>query len=151
MLVKNIREEAGKTMKDFWRQLREKFQRATYGCYGPDELTNVLYIAGLVLVLVSLIPWFRLFYLLGFALMLWGVYRAFSKNYTKRRRERDGYLQISGGIKKFFRIQKKRFMERKTYRYYRCPACKAYSRVPRGHGRIVITCPKCRNQFERKS
>ncbi len=138
-------------MKDFWRQLREKFQRATYGCYGPDELTNVLYIAGLVLVLVSLIPWFRLFYLLGFALMLWGVYRAFSKNYTKRRRERDGYLQISGGIKKFFRIQKKRFMERKTYRYYRCPACKAYSRVPRGHGRIVITCPKCRNQFERKS
>lgn len=138
-------------MKNFWLQLKEKFRRATYGCCGPDELTNALYIGGLILILVSLIPWFRFFYLLGFALMLWGIYRTFSKNYTRRRRERDSYLRLTGGIRKFFRIQRKRIMERGTHRYYRCPACKSYSRVPRGHGRIVITCPRCKNQFERKS
>lgn len=138
-------------MKGFWYQLREKFRRATYGCCGPDELTNALYMAGLVLIIVSLFPWFRFFYLLGFVLMIWGVYRCFSKNYARRRKERDGYLQLTGGVKKFFRIQKKRFQERKEYRYYRCPKCRSYSRVPRGHGRIIITCPRCRNQFERKS
>ena len=145
------RGEAEHALKDFWHQFKAKFRQAAYGCYGSDELTNALYTVGLALIIVSLVPWFRFLYLLGFALIVWGIYRCFSKNYARRRKERDAYLRLSGGIKKFFRIQKRRFRERKEYRYYRCPTCRSYSRVPRGHGRIVITCPKCRGQFERKS
>ena len=32
-----------------------------------------------------------------------------------------------------------------------CPGCGAVCRVPRGKGRIVITCPRCGNEIHGKS
>ena len=34
--------------------------------------------------------------------------------------------------------------QRKQYKFFKCPMCKQEVRVPRGHGKICITCPKCR-------
>ena len=40
---------------------------------------------------------------------------------------------------------------RKLYHYYRCPQCRQKLRVPRGRGRIQISCPRCGTQFIKKS
>ena len=38
-----------------------------------------------------------------------------------------------------------------VYSYFRCPQCGQQLRVPRGRGKISITCPKCGHQFIKKS
>ena len=44
-----------------------------------------------------------------------------------------------------------RSLSRKLYHYYRCPKCRQKLRVPRGRGRIQISCPRCGTQFIKKS
>ena len=38
-----------------------------------------------------------------------------------------------------------------TYRVFGCPGCSQLLRVPKGNGRIEITCPRCGNVFDGKS
>lgn len=124
-------------------------RRVMYGRYGQDEFSVFLLAAGIVASVVSLFPHMKIFYYVSFILIALSLYRCLSKNHYQRQRERQKYLQLSAGPRKFLRIQFKRFQERKTHVYYRCPKCGTYNRIPRGHGRILITCPKCRNQFQR--
>ncbi|MBQ5484545.1 MAG: zf-TFIIB domain-containing protein, partial [Lachnospiraceae bacterium] len=83
-------------------------------------------------------------YLLGLAVLGYGYFRMMSKNVGKRYLENQKYLQITDRMKNFF-------YNHKTYRFYKCPTCKQKVRVPRGHGKIEITCPKCRGTFIRRS
>ena len=50
-----------------------------------------------------------------------------------------------------FRGLKDQWANRKLYHYYRCPKCRQKLRVPRGRGRIQISCPRCGTQFIKKS
>ena len=36
-------------------------------------------------------------------------------------------------------------------RYFRCPNCSSTLRVPKGKGKICITCPVCRKEFIKKT
>ncbi|MBR3231854.1 MAG: hypothetical protein IKF75_04170, partial [Lachnospiraceae bacterium] len=45
--------------------------------------------------------------------------------------------------------KKQEWKDRKTYRYFKCPGCGQEVRVPKGKGRIRITCPKCHQSFEK--
>ncbi len=131
-------------------KFRSRIQQFMYGRYGQDELSMALMGAGVVFMFLSMFPHMRAAYYISLILILAALYRSFSKNITKRLKERDKYMKAVAGPKKFFRIQIRRFKERKTYDYYKCSKCGTYNRIPKGHGRIVITCPKCHNQFERK-
>ena len=42
-------------------------------------------------------------------------------------------------------------LEGPAHRYYKCPKCRQSVRVPRGKGKISITCPRCREKFIRKT
>ena len=47
-----------------------------------------------------------------------------------------------------------RFFDRlkdREHRYFSCPKCQQPVRVPRGKGKIAITCPKCREKFIKKT
>jgi len=39
----------------------------------------------------------------------------------------------------------------RSHRYYSCPRCRQPVRVPRGKGKISITCPKCSEKFIKKT
>ena len=39
----------------------------------------------------------------------------------------------------------------RQHRYFDCPKCRQPVRVPRGKGKIAITCPKCKEKFIRKT
>ena len=131
--------------------MREKLQRFMTGRYGADELGRTLNIVVLVSLVVSmfsgLLPVLSVFYWFGIALMIYNCFRMFSKNVSKRYEENQRYLsrRYKAVVK---RDQwKKRFAQRDTYRFFKCPGCRQRVRVPKGRGKICITCPKCRREL----
>lgn len=87
----------------------------------------------------------------GLALMVYTYFRIFSKNISKRYAENQKYLRIRGNIKKRWRREKNILNQRKTYHIYRCPGCSQKIRIPRGKGKIEISCPKCQTKFRKRS
>lgn len=134
-----------------------RFQRFMYGRYGVDELSrDLLWVAIGFSVIGMILGFFPLRYVslafsaLSFLLIIYILTRVFSKNINRRVMENHKYLAKTEKIRKKFRFAKMRFRDRKIFRYVRCPYCKTYSRVPRGKGKIRITCRSCHKQFQKK-
>ena len=77
-----------------------------YGRYGNDELTKFLMILALILMVISWIPRLSWMYLLALAVMIWSLFRSFSRNLEKRRHERERYLKLRKPIADFFKLSK---------------------------------------------
>ena len=120
-------------------------------CYGTDELNKFLNIILIILCVLSLIPYLYFFSILSLSLCIYIVYRTFSRNYYKRRQELDKFLAIKAKIRKKRNFKKLVRRERKEYLYFKCPHCKEYLRVPRGRGKIVVTCRVCRRKIDKKT
>ena len=130
--------------------MREKLQRFMMGRYGNDRFNQFLMIVALVFLAISFVgP--SLFYILGFMIMIYVYFRMFSKQIYKRAGENQKYLQIEMKVKNFFQKKKREASQLKDYHIYKCPKCKQKLRVPRGRGKIAITCRKCGNEFIKKS
>ena len=131
--------------------MKEKFIRFMAGRYGGDQFSRFLSFAALALIVVNLFVRSPVLWLLGIAALVFVYVRMFSRNYEKRRRENERYLQLryklTGGVRNWL----DRLKQRRDYVFFRCPSCRAMLRVPRGKGRIRVTCRKCGNAFERKT
>ena len=117
-------------------KFRQWLYRFMAGRYGTDKLNIVLLILALALGLVpSVLMIFGVFVpllnaalaLLSYLLTGFAIFRCFSRN-TYRRYE-----------------------ENRKHRYFDCPKCRQPVRVPKGAGKIAITCPKCKEKFIRKA
>ena len=130
---------------------KEKFMRFMAGRYGADQLSRFLMFAAIALVVVNIFLRSGILWLLGVAALVCVYFRMFSRNYDKRRRENERFLQLkyrlTGGARNWLDRQK----QRRDYAFFRCPSCRAMLRVPRGKGKIRVTCRKCGNAFERKT
>lgn len=115
-------------------------RRFMAGRNGVDGLAWALCVLGIVLNLIGNISHRVLFSLLAYIPLMLSLFRIFSKNTRKRREENEKFRQF------FFRLK-----GRKDYCYFKCPACKTRVRVPRGKGKIKITCPACREAFIKKT
>lgn len=117
--------------------------------YGKDELNQFLLLVSLVPIVISLFfP--KVLYV---ALIPVGIamYRWYSKDYAKRRKERDLYIHTFEDVAQWIKVQRRRWEDRKTHRYFTCEVCKTVFRVPKGKGSIEVTCPKCGDKKIRKS
>ena len=78
-------------------------------------------------------------------------WRMFSKNLAKRRAENQKFLEkVWWPLRRKNRDARQRAAD-KEHKYFTCPTCRTVCRVPRGKGKIVITCPKCGGQIKGKS
>ena len=127
-------------MRNFLQRLAYKMQQFMYGRYGMDELGRFLNIAAIVVLIISILPGLRFLYYIAFILMIFVLYRCYSKNISKRAKERQKFLSI-----------KNMWYTRKTHRYFKCKSCKAVLKVPKHKGKIEITCPKCRKKIIKKT
>lgn len=126
-------------------------RRFMAGRYGNDQLNAALLILGLVLIVIEMLTgwgWMGMFIL---ALLILCYFRMFSRNIQARYAENQKFLRWWGPVQNRLRNARIRFADRKTHRYFKCPQCKQRLRVPRGRGKINITCPHCHTQFVRKS
>lgn len=136
---------------NFLQNLMSKFQQFMVGRYGSDQFTLFLTISGFVLSILSNFKHLGFLYLISVALIFYAVFRAFSRNYEKRRRELNWYLRWSERPKAYIKLLMNQIRDRKTHRYFRCKSCKTVMRVPKGRGKIEITCPKCRMKTIKKT
>ena len=128
------------------------------GRYGLDQMTVGLLVGMMVFSLLSSLTWFLPLYLISIALMIWAVFRFFSRNTAARARENEKFLvfwnQVKkwwNGVRQWFAKQKRKWDDRKTHVYFRCPNCKKELRVPKGKGKLEVTCPLCRSKFIKKT
>ena len=131
--------------------MREKLRQFMIGRYGTDGLNQFLSIASLVLLLIAIISRVNLFTYLGAALLIVCYYRTFSRNISKRTEENYKFYTLKDRVDNKFKGWKEQWANRKVYHYYRCPQCRQKLRVPRGRGRIQISCPRCGTKFIKKS
>lgn len=120
-----------------------------YGRYGMDQFG--LFLFSLYLILFVLGLFYRPLTIICYFIIVYSLLRMFSKQYAKRRAENDFYLQKTLKIRQFINRQKNKWIYRKTHKYLRCPYCHQYLRVPKNKGNITITCPKCHQQFDKKT
>lgn len=130
---------------------RERMTRFMYGRYGNDQLSKLYLGLALVCLAVNLFTGSLLFYAAGIGFLCYGMYRSFSKNITKMSAQNQKYLNWRYQRVVRYNQTKKHWAQRKEYRFYKCPGCSQKVRVPRGRGKIAITCPKCHAEFIKKS
>lgn len=125
-------------------------RRMMIGRYGNDALNQFL----MVVSLVAFVPyWFTRWAVFSFiilALLVIVYFRMFSRNLYKRAAENQRFLAWFTPLRQKMAGRRMQ-MQDKEHRYYKCPNCTRTLRVPRGRGRIEITCPHCKHSFIRRT
>lgn len=118
-------------------------QRFMQGRYGTDKLNTLILVVGLLLCIGSMFMpagWpVILMTLLAYGCSFVVIFRCLSRNTYKRYRENRKYLSLLSQLKD------------REHRYFSCPKCRQSVRVPKGKGKISITCPRCREKFTKKT
>lgn len=130
-------------LRRFAFRMQQRTQRFMMGRYGVDRLNIVILAVGLAASVLSGFcrgNWLGFtLWALSYGLMFWAIFRLLSRNTYKRYQENRKFLTL-----------RDRFHDRQN-RYFDCPKCRQTVRIPRGKGKVSITCPKCREKFIRKT
>lgn len=119
-----------------------------YGRYGIDALYYGLFTGWLFLHAVSVFADFWPIALLGWGVMGFAVFRVFSRNLTRRRKENEAFMKLWRPVKEFFKLQYHRVRDCRTSVYRKCPGCRAVLRLPRRRGTHTTNCPRCTRRFD---
>ena len=123
--------------------MKNWFRRFMQGRYGSDKLNMTLLGVGVGASLLSMLLPFRYvklaLWIISYVLLFWAIFRAFSRNVYKRYQENRRFLRLWEQMKD------------RDHKYFTCPRCRQPVRVPRGKGKIAITCPKCKEKFIKKT
>ena len=133
----------GNWLRSLGAKLSAGMRRFMMGRYGTDKLNMALLGVGLAACILSMFirfaPVTLALTVISYIFMGWAIFRSFSRNTYKRYQENRKYLMALQKVKD------------REHRYYDCPRCRQQVRVPRGKGKIAITCPKCKEKFIRKT
>jgi uncharacterized paraquat-inducible protein A len=132
------------------KPMRNRLQQFFYGRNGLDQLGIVAIVLALIVLIITRITGIVPLSLLYLGLVLYALFRATSQQVHNRQRENARFLTILKAIAAPFKLRVRMFRERKTHRYLRCPKCGRWLRVPKGKGKIAISCSRCHERFIRK-
>jgi hypothetical protein len=99
-------------------------------------------IGSLLLSIINLLFW---------VLIIHMYFRVFSRNINKRYEENQKFANLRYRMVVERNRRKKERAQSGTYKFFSCPTCNQRVRVPKGRGKICITCPKCRTEFTKRS
>ena len=125
-------------------------RKLMYGRYGSDHLSFFLLFLYVVLIFISALPHMAWVSWLALAVLLWNLFRMFSRRIDRRRAENARFLALFGPFIRWFKMRRTIHRD-KDHRYFKCPNCGQYLRVPRGKGKITVNCRNCGASFEERS
>lgn len=136
------------------RGLMQRLAIFMKGRYGNDKFNYFLYILFWILWVINIFVWnitaSIVLDLLMFAVIIYALFRALSRNINKRCIENRAFTKIFDRVKNWFTLTKRKFKERKEYRYIKCPSCRAQLRVKNKKGKHIVKCPRCNNEFSKR-
>ena len=130
--------------------IRNAIQRFMYGRYGNDPLNLFLIGLYLLIYLVSLFVRLGVLYWASFALMAVALFRMLSRNIERRQMENAKFMRAAGPVMSWFHFRRA-IRRDKEHTYFKCPNCGQRLRVPKGKGKITVTCRSCGASFQEKS
>ena len=141
-----------------FRQAANAITRFMYGRNGVDALNRALLWVYVLVCLIRTVVAAGLRSRVGAAvcdvalwvLMLLIFFRMFSKNLYKRRQENQKWVNWWWSVKNRGAGARARHAD-KEHRYFKCPNCGQQLRVPRGKGKVTITCRNCGVSFDEKT
>lgn len=131
--------------------MRDRMIQFMRGRYGYDKLGRVTMWSSLILFVIYALTGVRLLALFAIILLALTDFRLLSRNIARRSEENRVFLKNTVFITRRFARLKQDVKNRRHYHIYRCPNCKQKIRIPKGKGRIEITCPRCHIEFIKKS
>lgn len=148
-----------------WNQLRYKMATFMQGRYGVDGLNRFLSVLCLILIILQLFTRWPLFWYATLVVIIYMYFRMFSRNISKRYQEGQRFdafaVKVKGRfqrlwwtithLKEYVATKNAERARNKGYHIYKCPRCSQKIRIPKGKGHIMVTCPKCRFEFHKKS
>ena len=135
----------------FLYRLKMRYQQFMIGRYGLDELNIFLLIVSCAFTLLARVFISPAFSLRSWVLIIWCIYRMLSKNISRRYTEKEKFLHLKAKLTAWYKVKRDAWTNRKTHKYFRCQNCRASIRVPRGVGKIRVSCPKCRKEMIKKA
>lgn len=135
----------------FKDKVKQTFRSFMNGRHGPDQLGSAILVTGLVMYVLELFLRTGVLSTLGLALYVYSLFRMLSRNEEKRSDENRRYVAFMDRTRKRFRQAKSRFDNRKVYKYFKCPSCKSWLRLPRNAGEVKVTCGRCHHSFSGKA
>lgn len=133
--------------------MKEKLRQFMMNRYGIDTLGKHMMILTIILLVLSLFMrgFPRLIInIMIYILLITSMIRMYSRNIYKRYDENQKYLARIAPLSRYFSVYKRNHQDRE-HKYFRCPKCHQIVRVPRGRGKIEITCPKCHTHFDKRT
>lgn len=133
------------------------FDKFMAGRYGGDDYGRFLSVVAIVLVVISVIfsnlvsIISSITFILGLLLIFYCYYRMFSRDVVSRSEENQKYLNNRYQISVARQQRKERNAQKADFKFFKCPKCGVLNRIPKGKGKIEVTCPKCGEKFIRKS
>lgn len=127
------------------------FRKFMMGRYGYDQLSMALLILSVLLTLVASFINSVILSYIGYIPLILGLLRVFSRDIQRRRMENYKFTMIISPLYSWFKRTQNRAKDSKTHKHFKCPHCGQGVRVPKGKGKIVITCPKCKKEFKERT
>lgn len=121
------------------------------GRYGVDQLSMFLIVISIISLILSKIFNIGILNIISLILLVYAYYRAFSKKVYKRSFENTKFLKATNPIRSKIKLFGKKIKGLKEYKYFKCSQCNQELRVPRGKGKVSLTCPKCGNKMVRRT
>ena len=133
---------------NFFQRIGNALSRFMYGRNGVDRLGLTMIWVALLLDIINMLLREKpvvsgITGLVSGVLLFTALFRMFSRNLEKRRAENTRFMEkVWWPVSRRMAGARQQRMD-KEHRYFTCHRCGAVCRVPRGKGRIVITCPRC--------
>ena len=113
------------------------------GRYGMDPLYKGILFLYIGILILNMFIRSSLLMTLSMLLLVFAMFRVFSKQTAKRAAENRRYIAFRDPLKKKVMLLINRIKEFRTHRYRTCPNCHTSWRLKKKIGTMTITCPKC--------
>lgn len=127
-----------------------KLQRFLKERYKKDELYKFLITLCIVIIILNIFIKSRILDIVQMIILAIAILRYLSKDIKNRKRENEIYLDIKIKVLNKYNYQKRKFKDRNTHIYRKCPKCHQKIRLPRKKGVHTAKCPNCGNSFKVK-
>lgn len=138
-------------IRQFGNQMQYRMAQFMYGRNGLDALARTCNWIAIFLLVINLFVQSGIVYLLWLVFFSYSCFRVYSRNIPKRYAENQKFLDMTTVPRRYAKLAKLQWRDRKVSRYYICKSCHQQIRVPKGKGRIEIRCPKCNERFIKKT